>query len=118
MGTYPSATGRGTFAEYVCANENAIRLKPANLTFEQAAAVPLAAMTALQGLRDKGNIQPGQKVLIKAPLVVSERLPCRLPNRSGLKSQQCAARGIWRWCARLGQTMSLITLKKISPKTG
>ena len=41
-----------------------ITLKPANLSFEQAAAVPLAAMTALQGLRDKGNIQPGQKVLI------------------------------------------------------
>jgi NADPH:quinone reductase-like Zn-dependent oxidoreductase len=60
----PSATGRGTFAEYVCANEKAITLKPANLTFEQAAAVPVAAMTALQGLRDKGNIQPGQKVLI------------------------------------------------------
>ena len=64
FGYLPSATGRGTFAEYVCANENAITLKPANLTFEQAAAVPLAAMTALQGLRDKGNIQPGQKVLI------------------------------------------------------
>ena len=45
-------------------SENLITLKPANLTFEQAAAVPLAAMTALQGLRDKGNIQPGQKVLI------------------------------------------------------
>jgi len=64
FGYLPSATGRGTFAEYVCANENAITMKPANLTFEQAAAVPLAAMTALQGLRDNGNIQPGQKVLI------------------------------------------------------
>jgi NADPH:quinone reductase-like Zn-dependent oxidoreductase len=64
FGFLPSATGRGTFAEYVCANEKAIILKPANLTFEQAAAVPEAAMTALQGLRDKGNIQRGQKVLI------------------------------------------------------
>jgi len=65
FGYLPSATGRGTFAEYVCAKENLITLKPSNLTFEQAAAVPLAAMTALQGLRDKGNIQPGQKVLIQ-----------------------------------------------------
>jgi len=64
FGYLPSATGRGTFAEYVCANEKAITLKPANLTFEQAAAVPEAAMTALQGLRDKGNLHPGQKVLI------------------------------------------------------
>lgn len=64
FGYMPSATGRGTFAEFVCAKENLITLKPANLTFEQAAAVPLAAMTALQGLRDKGNIQPGQRVLI------------------------------------------------------
>jgi NADPH:quinone reductase-like Zn-dependent oxidoreductase len=64
FGYLPSATGRGTFADYVCANEKAITLKPANLTFEQAVAAPVAAMTALQGLRDKGNIQPGQKVLI------------------------------------------------------
>ena len=64
FGYLPSATGRGTFAEYVCANENAITLKPANLTFEQAAAVPFAALTALQGLRDKGNIHSGQRVLI------------------------------------------------------
>ena len=45
--------------------KNEIALKPPNLSFEQAAAVPLAAITALQDLRDKGNIQPGQKVLIQ-----------------------------------------------------
>jgi NADPH:quinone reductase-like Zn-dependent oxidoreductase len=55
---------RGGFAEYVCASEDALVLKPANISFEEAAAVPIAAVTALQGLRDKGQIQPGQKVLI------------------------------------------------------
>ena len=54
----------GGFAEYVCASEELLALKPAKLTFEQAAAVPLAAFTALQGLRNKGQIQPGQTVLI------------------------------------------------------
>jgi NADPH:quinone reductase-like Zn-dependent oxidoreductase len=59
-----SECGRGGFAEYVAVPENALVLKPANLTFEEAAAVPEAAVVALQGLRDKGQIQPGQKVLI------------------------------------------------------
>ncbi|HEY0734332.1 MAG TPA: NAD(P)-dependent alcohol dehydrogenase [Herpetosiphonaceae bacterium] len=54
----------GSFAEYVCVTEDLLALKPARLTFEQAAAVPLAAFTALQGLRNKGQIQPGQTVLI------------------------------------------------------
>lgn len=54
----------GSFAEYVCATEESLVLKPAKLTFAQAAAVPLAAFTALQGLRDKGQIRRGQKVLI------------------------------------------------------
>ena len=53
----------GGFAEYVCALEDRLVLKPANISFEEAAAVPLAAVTALQGLR-KGKIEPGQKVLI------------------------------------------------------
>ena len=52
------------FAEYACNGENKFALKPANVSFEAAAAVPVAALTALQGLRDKGQIQPGQKVLI------------------------------------------------------
>jgi len=55
---------RGSFADYVCATENQIALKPTNLSFEEAAAIPVAAITALQGLRDVGHIQPGQKVLI------------------------------------------------------
>lgn len=54
----------GGFAEYVCAAEDRLALKPANLSFAQAAAVPMAALTALQGLRDEGHIQAGQKVLI------------------------------------------------------
>jgi len=55
----------GAFAEYVCPRANrAVALKPANLTFEQAASVNIAGITALQALRDKGNVQPGQKVLI------------------------------------------------------
>jgi NADPH:quinone reductase-like Zn-dependent oxidoreductase len=55
---------KGAFAEYVCAPESVLVMKPANVTFEQAASVPVAAYTALQGLRDKGNIQAGQKVLV------------------------------------------------------
>lgn len=54
----------GGFAEYVCADEERFVPKPADLTFEEAAAAPMAALTALQGLRDKGRIRAGQKVLI------------------------------------------------------
>jgi NADPH:quinone reductase-like Zn-dependent oxidoreductase len=54
----------GAYAEYVCGSADGVVLKPANLTFEQAAAVPGAGITALQGLRDKGQIRPGHRVLI------------------------------------------------------
>lgn len=54
----------GAYAEVVCARRRAIARKPANLTFEEAAAVPIAALTALQGLRDHGKLAPGQKVLV------------------------------------------------------
>ena len=59
-----SLNGMGSFAEYICTNEDELALKPAKITYEQAAAAPLAAFTALQGLRDKGQIQPGQTVLV------------------------------------------------------
>jgi NADPH:quinone reductase-like Zn-dependent oxidoreductase len=55
---------KGAFAEYACAGETKLALKPDNVSFEAAAAVPVAAFTALQALRDKCRIQPGQKVLI------------------------------------------------------
>ena len=54
----------GSFAEYVCVSQDWVAAKPSDMTFEQAAAAPLAAITAIQGLRDYANVQPGQKVLI------------------------------------------------------
>ncbi len=56
--------GEGCFAEYACAKQDKLAPKPRNLTFEQAAAVPVSALAALQSLRDRGHVQPGQKVLV------------------------------------------------------
>jgi NADPH:quinone reductase-like Zn-dependent oxidoreductase len=56
--------GKGSYAGYVCAREDKLAPKPANLTFEQAAVVAISGLTALQGLRDHGRVQPGQKALI------------------------------------------------------
>src|SRR6187402_1625664 len=57
-------TGAGAWAEFACASEEKLAPRPANVSFEEAAAVPVAGLTALQALRDKGEVQPGQKVLI------------------------------------------------------
>jgi NADPH:quinone reductase-like Zn-dependent oxidoreductase len=59
-----SESGFGGFAEYVCAKESVLALKPTNLSFEAAATIPVSALAALQGLRDYGQIQSGQKVLV------------------------------------------------------
>lgn len=62
---YGDLSGRwGGFAEYVCAGESALAIKPASMSFEQAAAIPQAGMLAVQGLLDKGELQSGQKLLI------------------------------------------------------
>ncbi len=73
------------FAEYSCVKKDYLGLKPANISFEKAAAVPYTASTALLGLRDKGGVQPGQKVLINGASGGVALLPCRLPKHSGLK---------------------------------
>lgn len=59
-----SGSGFGGFAEYVVADENKLALKPSNLTYEQTAALPMAAVTALQGIRDKGKLKIGEEILI------------------------------------------------------
>jgi NADPH:quinone reductase-like Zn-dependent oxidoreductase len=59
-----SGCGWGGYAEYAAVPEKALAIKPANLSYEEAAAVPMAGVTALQSLRDKGRIQPGQRILI------------------------------------------------------
>ena len=64
FGGLSGGKGMGGFAEYACSIEERLALKPAAISFEEAAGVPVAALTALQGLRDKGRIQPGQKVLV------------------------------------------------------
>jgi NADPH:quinone reductase-like Zn-dependent oxidoreductase len=56
--------GKGSYAEYVCAREDKLAPRPANLTFEQAAVVAISGLSALQGLRDHGKVRPGQEVLV------------------------------------------------------
>ena len=79
--------GIGTFAEYSTTFEDRLAPKPDNLTFDQAAAIPMAGCTALQGLRDKANVQPGQSVLIYGAGAASAPSPSRSPSLSARTSQ-------------------------------
>jgi NADPH:quinone reductase-like Zn-dependent oxidoreductase len=89
----------GSFAEYVCARADKLAPKPANLSFEQAAAVPISGLTALQALRDTGGVQPGQQVLVIGGLAGWGRSRCSWPRRSARRSPACAARPRWTWSA-------------------
>ena len=73
--------GKGAFAEYACAPESALATKPQNLSFERAASIPVAGLTALQGLRDIGKLKPGQKILINGAAGASEHLLFKLRSR-------------------------------------
>ena len=86
-------TGHGAaFAEYVCANKTKLVVKPANVTFAEGAAVPIAALTALQGLRDYGKVQPGQKVLINGASGGVGTFAVQIAKILALKSPVSAAR--------------------------
>ena len=76
---------KGAFAEYACAGESNFVPKPANLTFEQAAAVGVSAFAALQALRDQGNVQAGQKVLINGASGGVGTFAVQMPSRSERK---------------------------------
>jgi NADPH:quinone reductase-like Zn-dependent oxidoreductase len=87
--------GHGGFAEYAAAPERVLALKPTNLSFEAAAAVPVAALTALQGLRDSGKIQPGQKVLINGAAGGVGTFAVQIAKAFGAKvTAVCSARNL------------------------
>ena len=98
----------GALAEYVCVlADRSVVLKPANMTFEQAASVPVAAITALQGLRDKGKIQAGQKVLINGASGGVGTFAVQIAKSFGTEAMSILS-------DQSAPTMSLITPKKTS----
>jgi NADPH:quinone reductase-like Zn-dependent oxidoreductase len=88
---------RGAFAEYAAASEDALALKPANVSFEQAAAVPMAGSVALQALRDHGNVQAGQTVLVNGASGGIGTFAVQIAKTLGATSPACAARQTSTW---------------------
>ena len=109
---------RGAFAEYACAAADLVVPKPAGLTFEQAAAVPIAATTALRGIGDVGEVTAGQRVLVNGPAAGSVRTPSRSRRRWAPRSPGCAARATSSWCARSAPRTSSTTPRRTSPAGG
>jgi hypothetical protein len=105
----------GSYAEYVSVPAGNLALKPANLSFEQAAIVPISGFAALQALRDVGQVQAGQRVLVIGAAGGVGRTRSSSPRRSVLGSPGWPAPGSWSWSARSGPTTSSTTPARTSP---
>ena len=108
----------GALAEYARAKADRVVPKPARLSFEQAAAVPMAALTALQGLRDFGAVRIGHRVLINGAAGGVARTGCRSRPRWALRSPACAAPATSSWSARSAPRTSSTTRPRTSPTAG
>ncbi len=115
---FGASSNFGTFAEYVAVSENAIVLKPKNMTFEQVAAVPTAAMTALQGLRDHGKIKAGHKVLINGASGGVGSFAVQIANALGAEVTGVCSRGKMDMVRSLGADHVIDYEKEDFTKTG
>ena len=105
----------GSFAPYARVRTDKLAPKPSNLTFDQAAAVPISGLTALQAVRDHGRVEARQQVLIVGATGGWAASPCRSPRRSALKSPVCAAQRRSTWSGPSAQTTSSTTPPRTSP---
>ena len=105
---------RGAFAEYATADAALVVPKPAGLSFEQAAAMPMAAATALHAIRDRGRVQAGHRVLVNGAAGGVGTSPSRSRPRSAPRSPACAAPGTSTWCGRSAQPMWSTTRRRTS----
>jgi NADPH:quinone reductase-like Zn-dependent oxidoreductase len=107
----------GSFAEYASVPESQLALKPTNLTFEQAAAVPISGFAALQALRDTGGVQPEQQVVIIGVSGGVGSFAVQLAKAFGAEvTGVCAAPRVWSWCDRSALITSSTTPRRISPE--
>jgi D-arabinose 1-dehydrogenase-like Zn-dependent alcohol dehydrogenase len=105
----------GSYAEYVSATEDHFAAMPANLSFEQAAVVPISGLAALQALRDVGEVQPGQRVLVLGAAGGSGPTPSSWPWPSAPRSPGWPAPPRPTWSARSERTRSWTTPATTSP---
>ena len=105
----------GTFAELVCVDESLVATKPATLTFAEAAAVPLAGVTALMGVRDLGQVGPGERLLVNGASGGVGSFAVQIAKAAGAEVTRSAAPATSSWSGRWAPTTSSTTRARTSP---